>query len=105
PREGAQQTRLALPALAEQDQVVAGDQRALELRDDRVLESVEAGPRVLAGGESAQEVGADLVAEGAQFVAAGPEFAEGRDGRRGRSGGVRRGECVHDHTLPAPDAD
>src|SRR5699024_4407543 len=91
PREGAQQTRLALPALAEQDQVVAGDQRALELRDDRVLESVEAGPRVLAGGEAAQAVGAGPVAEGARVVAAGQESGGGGGGGGWSAGGVRRG--------------
>ena len=40
--EGAQQAGLALAALAEQHDVVAGEQGALELRDDGVLEAVDA---------------------------------------------------------------
>ena len=46
--QGAQQPGLALAALAEQHDVVPGDQRPLELRDDGVLEAVQAGPRVVA---------------------------------------------------------
>ena len=46
--QGAQQPGLALAALAEQHDVVAGDQRPLELRDHGVLEAVQPGPGVAA---------------------------------------------------------
>ena len=42
----AEQPGLALAALAEQDDVVAGEQRALDLRDHGVGEPVETRPRV-----------------------------------------------------------
>ena len=41
--QGAQQPGLALAALAEEHDVVAGDQGALELRDDGVVEAVQPG--------------------------------------------------------------
>ncbi len=44
--QGAQQTGLALPALAEQHDVVPGYQGSLQLRDDGGLEAVEPGPRI-----------------------------------------------------------
>ena len=50
PDHGAQQPGLALAALAEQDDVVPGDQRAFELRDDRGVEAVQSRPRVLTRG-------------------------------------------------------
>ena len=50
PDECAQQPRLALTALAEQHDVVAGDQGALELRQHGVLEAQDAGPHVAAFG-------------------------------------------------------
>ena len=72
----AQQPGLALAALAEQDDVVAGDQRPLELRDDGVLEAVQPGPRVAALAERGEQVVAELVAQ--------------RSSARGRRRGARR---------------
>ena len=46
PDQGAQQPGLALAALAEEYDVVAGDQRPLELRDHGGLEAVQPGPGV-----------------------------------------------------------
>ena len=57
----AQQPGLALAALAEQHDVVAGEQRPLDLRDDRVGEAVQARPRVLAGAQAGEQVVADLL--------------------------------------------
>ncbi len=87
---------LPWPALAQQDDVVAGDQGPLELRDDGGLEAVEARPRVAALGQGAEEVVADLGAQGLGDVAGGAELADGRrSGSRGGSGG-------HHFTLLPP---
>ena len=76
PDQGAQQPGLALPALAEQHDVVPGDQRALELRDDRVVEAVDARPRVAALAQGGEQVVADLVAHRRVDVAGGAELAD-----------------------------
>ena len=55
--EGADQPGLALAALAEQDQVVAGDQGALDLGDDGVVEADHAGQAGLAAAEPGEQVG------------------------------------------------
>ena len=73
----AQQAGLALAALAEQHDVVAGDQRPLELGDHRGLEAVQAGPRVLPGGQLRQQVAADLRSQGRELVAALAELSDG----------------------------
>ena len=91
----AQQPGLALAALAEQHDVVAGDQRPLELRDDGVLEAVQPRPRVAALAQRGEQVVADLGAQGAGHVAGGAELADGADG--GCSGGSRS----HSSTLPS----
>ncbi len=82
--QGAQQSGLALAALAEQHDVVPGQQRSLELRDHRVVEAVEAGPGVAALAQGGQQVAADLGTEGLVLVAALAELAQGGDGGRGR---------------------
>ena len=79
PDQGAQQPGLALAALAEQHDVVAGDQRPLELRDDGVLEAVQAGPRVAALAQGGEQVVADLGAQGLLDVAGGAELADGAE--------------------------
>ncbi len=58
--QGAQQAGLALAALAEQDDVVPGDEGPLELRDDGGLEAVDPRPRVAPLAQGGQEVVADL---------------------------------------------
>ena len=73
----AQQPGLALAALAEQHDVVAGEQRALDLRDDGLGEAVQARPRVLAGAQLGEQVVAQLLAERPELVAARAELAEG----------------------------
>ena len=79
----AQQSRLALPALAEEYDVVAGQDRPLQLRDHRGREAVQARPRVDAGRQRGQEVVAQLGAEVLLLVSARAELTEGGD--RGRS--------------------
>ena len=77
----AQQPGLALAALAEQDDVVPGEQRPLELRDHRVVEAVHARPRIPPGRELGEEVLAELVAQVLLDVAGLPELADGAGGR------------------------
>ena len=73
PDEAAQQAGLALPALAEEDDVVAGEQGALELRDDGLAEAVEPGPRVACPrARAASRLCADLGAHGPGLVARMP---------------------------------
>ncbi|MPM52677.1 hypothetical protein SDC9_99437 [bioreactor metagenome] len=76
PDEGPQQPGLALAALAEQDDVVARDEGALQLGEHRVAEAVQARPRVLTPAEHAEEVVADLLTHTPQPVPAGTQFAE-----------------------------
>ncbi len=76
PDEGAQQAGLALAALAEQDEVVPGEQGALELRAHGVLEADDAGERVGARGQGGEEVVAQLVLDAAQLVPGGAQGAE-----------------------------
>ncbi|BDZ58001.1 hypothetical protein GCM10025872_16580 [Barrientosiimonas endolithica] len=90
PDEGAQQTGLALTALAQQHHVVTREQRALQLRHHGVLEAVQPRPRVLAGGELGQQVGAQLLAQGALLVPRGTQLTGGRDLWRGGRTVVRR---------------
>ncbi len=73
----AQQPGLALAALAEEDDVVAGQHRPLQLRDHRVVEAVQPRPRVLARPQLGQQVGADLLAQRLLDVSALAELADG----------------------------
>ena len=73
----AQQPRLALAAFAEQDDVVSGDQRALELRDDGVLEAEDAGPHVAALGQRGQQVLPDFGLHAPLAMPGGAQLADG----------------------------
>ena len=75
-REGWPAARL-LAALAEHDDVVAGDQGPFHLRDDRRLEAHDARPGVAPLAECGQEVVAALVAHTALHVTAGTQFTQG----------------------------
>ena len=88
--ERAQQAGLALPALAEQHDVVAREQRPLDLRDDGVGEAVEARPRVHPVAQPLEQVVADLLAQRLELVAALAELAEGaRAGCRRPAGSLQ----------------
>ena len=56
---------------------MAGDEGALELRDDGVLEAVQAGPRVDPVAQAGEQVVAELGAEGLELVPGGTELADG----------------------------
>ena len=85
--ERADQPGLALAALAEQDQVVAGDQRPLDLGHDGVLEADHAGQAGLAAAEPGEQVGAELGLD--------------RAGRRRRRRGARRASWGRGKGCPA----
>lgn len=71
--QGAEQPGLALAALAEQDDVVAGDQGTFELGDDGGLEAVQPGPRIGALAQGGEQVVADLGADRLLDVTRGAE--------------------------------
>ena len=69
---------LRLAALAEEDDVVAREQRVLELRDDRVLEPEHAGHRRFARRDPGDRVRPDLLLDRPRLPAARPKVSEGR---------------------------
>jgi hypothetical protein len=77
PHEGADQPRLPLAALPEQDDVVSGEQRALDVGEHRLVEADDAGKPVLPGAHPRQEVLSDLLLDGAVGVAARLQAAQG----------------------------
>ena len=81
---------LRLAALAEEDHVVPGEERVLELREDRVLVAHDDGEQLLAGLDLGDGVAAQLLLHGDRGPSGGPELAEG-GGRRVRRGIGRRG--------------
>ena len=76
--EGAQDARLRLPAQAEEDQVVPGQDGVHEGGDDRPVVAEDPGEGVLPAGEHREEVLAHLVPHGAVAVAGFDELSEGR---------------------------
>ena len=98
---------LGLAALAEEHEVVAGEDRVLDRRQDRVLEADDGRQDLAARGEALEQVGAELLLDGPRLPARGPELGDRgwagarrhagpqftRDGGRcGRgSGGIRVG--------------
>ena len=86
-RELAHQAALRLSAQAEQDEVVAAQERVLHLGHDRLVVAEHAGEDVAAGLDGGDQVGAHLVLDGARRVAALAQRAERGDGRRGGLGG------------------
>ena len=95
--QGAHQPGLALAALAEQDQVVAGQQGGLELGQHRVVEADDAGEGRRARAQPVQQVGAELLGGRAGDVTAGSELTDGRWG--GMGGGEVRAGVSHERSL------
>ena len=56
---------------------MACDQRTLELRDDRCLESDDSRPRVVALAKRGEQIVADFVTHTALHMAAGTQLANG----------------------------
>jgi hypothetical protein len=97
--QGAQQAGLALPALAQQHDVVAGDDRPLELGDDGRGEAVHSRPRVPSRRERIKQVVPQLLTQSAAGVSGGTQLAEGSDVRCGAH--VTHGSRAATLTLPA----
>ena len=74
--QAAQQAGLALPALAEHDHVVAGDQGTLQLRQHGVLEAEDARPDVASLGQRGQQVLPNLGLDATLAVTGGLQRAE-----------------------------
>ena len=67
------------PAFAEQDDVVPGEQGALELGQDGPAEAEHPGPGIAAGGERGEQVVADFAAQVLVDVAGGTQFTNSED--------------------------
>ncbi len=76
PGQQPHQPALALTLGAEKEQVVAGDQAQVDLRDDRLVVADDAGEEFLAGGEHAHEVVVDLPLDRLGLPAALAKFFE-----------------------------
>ena len=81
--ERAHDPALRLAALAEHDDVVAGDDRVGELGQDRVVVAHDAGEQLLAGAEAGQEVAAHLLLDRFALVPAGAQLGDRLRSRRG----------------------
>ena len=81
----ADQPGLALAALAEQHEVVAGEQRALDVGQHRLVEADDAGKPRLARPQPGEQVVADLDLDRFLDMAGGTKRAERRDQRPGGS--------------------
>lgn len=79
PHQGAEEACLSLAPLAEQDDVVAGDQGTLELGKNGPAETVHPGPRITAGGKGGKQVAADLVTQVLEDMACCTQFTNGED--------------------------
>src|SRR3954470_16446349 len=78
--DGSQDAGLALSALTQQNDVMPGDQCAFKLRNDRALESVQAGPRIVPRSESREQVVTDLDPQRLLHMAGGTQLSDGLDG-------------------------
>ena len=73
----AQQPGLALAAFAEQDEVVAGDQRPLQLRQHGVIETEDARPHIVALGQRGQQILADFLLNPPLAMTGGTQLPDG----------------------------
>lgn len=90
PDQRAQQARLALTALAQQNEVVTCDECAFQLRQHGLVESKDSGPYLVSGGQRRQKVLPEFLLDSAFTVTGGAQFADG-------SGQMAR--CRHHSTL------
>ncbi len=78
PISDAQQPGLALAALPEQHEVVAGDQRPFDLRQHGVLETEQTGPDLSApSAEAGEQVLPEFLLDAALPMAGGAQLADG----------------------------
>ena len=83
----ADQAGLALAALAEQHEVVAREQGALEVGQHGLVEPDDAWEPGVAAAQAGEEVGADLLLDGAVLVPGGAQRADGGGEVRGGMSG------------------
>ena len=85
PDQGPDDPRLGLAPLAQEDDVVPGQDGVLELGQDRVLEAQHPGDQGLTPGDAPRGVAPDLLGHRDRLPSRVPQPAEGGDvGRRGR---------------------
>src|SRR5262249_33071893 len=87
----AREAALRLATLTEEDEVLAREQRILDLREDRFLVADDSGEDALAALERPDEVLADLGLDGARRVPALPQLADGARLGHCRALTMRRG--------------
>ncbi len=103
--QSSQDPALGLPAQAEEDEVVAREDRVDELRDDRVVVADDSWEDRATGTQLPHQVLTDFILDApAGDRAAGHRRAEGAEGRDAVVGAVHVGRCMHIPTqLGAPD--
>ena len=73
---GADQPRLTLAPLAQHDDVVSGDERSLDVRQDRLVEPDDAGEAVLSSPHSGEQILSYFLLDASVDMAAGAQFTE-----------------------------
>ena len=94
----ADEAGLGLAPLAQQDDVVAGQQGVLQLGQDGVLEAQDPVDQGLAGGDPGRRVAAQLLGDGDRLPPGRPQVAEGPGQVVGR-GGDGEGSGGHGSSL------
>ena len=93
--EAADHARLGLTPFAEEDHVVTGEQRVLELRHDGLLVTEHAREQRLPGRDALHGVETDLFFDGTRHPPGCPQFAN----RRGESGRLSHASTVTPHRV------
>src|SRR5207342_2714109 len=93
---------LGLAPLAQEDDVVPGEEGVLELWHDGLLVTDETAEERLAGGDLGHGVAADLVLDRDGLPAGGPELAQGGHRRRRGAGGDGHGSTIPPHGARRP---
>lgn len=79
-RQRPDQPGLTLAAFAEQDNVVTGDQRPLQVRPDRQVEAEYPRKRIFARTQPRDQVAPNLVLDGGELMSCPAQFAQCFDG-------------------------
>jgi hypothetical protein len=96
------QPGLALAPLAEQDHVVAGEQRPLDLGQHGVVVADDAGEARRAGAQPVEQVVAELLFHGAELVPGGAQLTDGARKIGGWFGDKLCGSLCHfENATPA----
>ena len=110
-RRRADDAALPLPALAEEDHVVPGEQRVLDLGDDGVVVADDARQQALTARQARERVATHLLAHGTDLVAGCLQLAEGarpdglmHDSRLRWVGGADHTQVLTNETTKRPGA-